>query len=119
MEKQIDAALRDPGLLRNDLTRAEVAEPASDSLKEILKIFVLIGDHLVTALDEVIGWWREQRIRERAYAIWEQAGRADGKAMDHWLQAEAELRGNSAQKALPDAELIVQRFRSMAYRIQQ
>jgi hypothetical protein len=28
---------------------------------------------------------------ERAYRIWEQAGRPDGKALEYWLQAEAEL----------------------------
>jgi hypothetical protein len=28
---------------------------------------------------------------ERAYLIWEQAGRPDGKALEYWLQAEAEL----------------------------
>ena len=33
----------------------------------------------------------EQAIRERAYAIWEQEGRPDGKDLDHWLRAEAEI----------------------------
>jgi hypothetical protein len=28
---------------------------------------------------------------ERAYLIWEQAGCPDGKALEYWLQAEAEL----------------------------
>ena len=28
---------------------------------------------------------------ERAYLIWEQAGRSDGKALEYWLQAETEL----------------------------
>ena len=35
---------------------------------------------------------RERTVRERAYAIWEQQGRPDGKSLDHWLQAEAEIR---------------------------
>lgn len=34
---------------------------------------------------------REQAIRERAYSIWEQDGRTDGKDLDHWLRAEADL----------------------------
>ncbi len=34
---------------------------------------------------------RERNIRERAYAIWEQEGRPEGKGLDHWLQAEAEI----------------------------
>jgi hypothetical protein len=28
--------------------------------------------------------------RERAYEIWEHTGRPEGKAVEHWLQAEAE-----------------------------
>ena len=38
----------------------------------------------------------EERIRLRAYEIYEQRGRRDGHAMDDWLRAEAELRGRRA-----------------------
>jgi len=34
---------------------------------------------------------REQAIRERAYAIWEQHGRPDGRCLEHWSQAETEI----------------------------
>jgi hypothetical protein len=37
------------------------------------------------------GWWHEHRIRERAYEIWDKAGRPEGKAEEHWRQAEAEI----------------------------
>ncbi len=40
--------------------------------------------------DEMTGWWHEQRVRERAYEIWERTGRPEDKAVEHWLQAEAE-----------------------------
>src|SRR6478672_7732100 len=33
-----------------------------------------------------------EEIAERAYQIYEREGRSDGRAMDHWLQAESELR---------------------------
>ena len=33
----------------------------------------------------------EQRIRERAYFIWEQEGRPRGRELDHRLRAEAEI----------------------------
>jgi hypothetical protein len=33
----------------------------------------------------------EQKIRERAYAIWEQEGRPHGRDLDHRLRAEAEI----------------------------
>jgi hypothetical protein len=36
-------------------------------------------------------WWHEQRVRDRAYAIWERDGRPEGKSVEHWLQAEAEI----------------------------
>ena len=37
------------------------------------------------------GWWHEQRVRERAYEIWERTGRPADKSVEHWLQAEAEI----------------------------
>ena len=33
----------------------------------------------------------DQRIRQRAYEIWEDLGRPDGDAHQHWLTAEREL----------------------------
>ena len=35
----------------------------------------------------------EERIRLRAYELYEQRGRADGYALDDWLQAQAEVAG--------------------------
>jgi hypothetical protein len=34
---------------------------------------------------------RNERIAERAYRIWEDAGRPEGHDVEHWLSAEAEL----------------------------
>jgi hypothetical protein len=34
---------------------------------------------------------REQRIRNRAYALWERAGGTHGKHDDHWAQATREI----------------------------
>ena len=34
---------------------------------------------------------KEQRIRARAYEIYEQDGRQDGRAEEHWQQAEREI----------------------------
>ena len=51
---------------------------------------------------------REEKIRRRAYEIWEQEGRR-GDPEDHWLRAERELRdlaqetgGIAAEAVLPD-----------------
>lgn len=35
----------------------------------------------------------QDSISARARRIWEQAGRPEGKDLDHWLRAERELRG--------------------------
>ena len=35
-------------------------------------------------------------IRERAYQLWEAAGRPDGCDLEHWLQAEALVVGTAA-----------------------
>lgn len=32
-----------------------------------------------------------KRIEERAYELWERAGRPEGRALEHWVQAEAEV----------------------------
>ena len=36
------------------------------------------------------------RIRKRAYQLWEQQGRPEGRHLDHWLQAEHELVAENA-----------------------
>jgi Protein of unknown function (DUF2934) len=41
----------------------------------------------------------EERIRQRAYELYEQRGRVDGFALDDWFQAETEiLRAQKEQK---------------------
>jgi len=42
---------------------------------------------------------RDERIRRRAYSLYEQRGRVDGHDMDDWLQAEAEVSGKSKTAA--------------------
>ncbi|MGA2203852.1 MAG: DUF2934 domain-containing protein [Terriglobales bacterium] len=41
----------------------------------------------------------EERIRQRAYRLYEERGRLDGNAMDDWLTAEAEVLGSRQAKA--------------------
>jgi Protein of unknown function (DUF2934) len=41
----------------------------------------------------------ESRIRDRAYAMWEAAGRPEGCAVDHWLAAEAKARAPRVRRA--------------------
>jgi len=45
---------------------------------------------------------RRASIEARAYAIWEHEGRPDGKDLEHWLRAEAEVEAErTAQEARP------------------
>jgi hypothetical protein len=41
----------------------------------------------------------EQQIQQRAYALYEQRGRTEGRALDDWLQAEYEIKGKQANAA--------------------
>jgi len=38
----------------------------------------------------------EERIKRRAYLLWEQDGRPEGRASEYWLRAEAEVAERSA-----------------------
>jgi DUF2934 family protein len=42
----------------------------------------------------------EEQIRRRAYDFYEQRGRQEGRELDDWLQAEAELAGTKSQQPL-------------------
>jgi hypothetical protein len=44
---------------------------------------------------------KEQAIRERAYALWEQDGRPEGRSLAHWSQAEAKI-GTEQSAAAPN-----------------
>lgn len=55
------------------------------------------------------GGWDEQWVQDRAYAIWERAGRPEGEALGHWLQAEAEV---SAERQTPKRRLSPKRIAS-------
>ncbi len=46
---------------------------------------------------------REAAIRARAHARWESEGRPEGRAEDHWLEAERSLGDESPAGGKPDA----------------
>ena len=39
----------------------------------------------------------EERVRRRAYELYEQEGREQGRCLEHWLQAQRELAGEPPQ----------------------
>lgn len=54
---------------------------------------------LLTKRDAVITT-HEEKVRARAYEIYEVRGRMDGHAEEDWLQAESEVAGSNERKAL-------------------
>ncbi|MEO6120433.1 MAG: DUF2934 domain-containing protein [Terriglobales bacterium] len=42
----------------------------------------------------------EDRIRNRAYELYEARGNHDGHEVEDWLEAEAEIRGNRAARGV-------------------
>jgi hypothetical protein len=48
-------------------------------------------------MDSEMSW--EQRVSERAHAIWEREGRPEGNPERHWAQAEEELRAEEQGQA--------------------
>ena len=46
---------------------------------------------------------RDDKVRERAYAIWEREGRPEGGAERHWAEAEEELRAEEQGMTEPSA----------------
>jgi Protein of unknown function (DUF2934) len=48
----------------------------------------------------------ERQIRERAYLLWEQAGRPEGRAEEFWFAAHAELAGEADDGAAPEGVLL-------------
>jgi hypothetical protein len=40
---------------------------------------------------------KEQRIRARAYQLWQQAGQPEGQADEYWYQAQAEIEAEAME----------------------
>ena len=49
---------------------------------------------------------REEAIRRRAYALWEQEGRPEKKDLEHWFRAEAEIAGRKYHGVTDDGKFI-------------
>ena len=47
----------------------------------------------------------EEKIRRRAYELWEQSGKKDGSEMDFWLQAEKEIAEHESAPVPPQDRL--------------
>jgi len=44
----------------------------------------------------------EEKIRRRAYELWEQSGKEDGSEMDFWLQAERQVAAETSPEPPQD-----------------
>ena len=56
--------------------------------------FVNAGEERMTETDE------ERAIRERAYFLWVDEGRPEGRALDHWERAHSETQFVDEEKVL-------------------
>jgi hypothetical protein len=63
-----------------------------------------LRDSKATASNEVtvVMSGLEDRIRQRAYELWEQSGKTDGSEMDYWLQAEREIAAETSPEPPQD-----------------
>ncbi|MFC7051145.1 DUF2934 domain-containing protein [Hansschlegelia quercus] len=46
-----------------------------------------------------------QKIRERAFQLWEEAGRPEGQEDEHWAQAERDIRGSGDESESEESRL--------------
>jgi hypothetical protein len=53
-------------------------------------------------------------INKRAYFLWEEAGRPEGKSQEHWIQACAERGLMELTMASPDGIEVLKRLRGLA-----
>ena len=51
-------------------------------------------------------------IKTRAYSLWEQAGRPNGRDQEHWSQAAAEREALERTKASPDGKEILRKVKT-------
>lgn len=57
---------------------------------------------------------REDRIRHRAYEIWERAGRPEGRGEEHWAQACAEIEAEDRTAATAEPVAMVAAVKDVA-----
>jgi hypothetical protein len=62
---------------------------------------------------------QDTAIRERAYAIWEEEGRPDGRDWEHWHRAARELTGRAAANGDTGAAPQAKRRKSPKGRIRE
>lgn len=61
----------------------------------------------------------EEAVRRRSHEIWLKEGQPEGKALQHWLRAEAELEAEQRRRAFRIAEYqkTVYRFEELKQRV--
>jgi len=59
----------------------------------------------------------EEAIRKRSYEIWQREGRPEGRALEHWLQAKAELEHEQLQPGRPKSRTF--EYHTMPYRFEE
>lgn len=63
-------------------------KPSTRKAETATRLQMAASTHLAPGLEE--------RIRQRAYELYEQEGRQEGRDEEYWLRAEAEVRGRKS-----------------------
>lgn len=58
--------------------------------------------HFDSFVEEEVMSGVEEKIRHRAYELWERSGKAGGSEMDFWLQAEREIAAETSPELPQD-----------------
>ncbi len=75
------------------IARNKRNEDPAEGSREMIEHELERGNHSGTRPPDRGTDDKEERIRRRAYEIWERDGRPDGEHERHWHQAEKELEG--------------------------
>jgi len=88
VQNSVDTPDQHPGLEPpiKESSEQQGMAPAPDDRERLMPVGkpgVRVGSDVKTATDDERNEW----IRQRAYSLWEQAGRPDGRDAEHWEQA--------------------------------
>jgi uncharacterized protein YfaQ (DUF2300 family) len=75
--------------------KAEVARKKAPSTTKSMSRTVAASSAAFAARPDAL----DERVRRRAYELWESEGRPAGREHDHWLQAEREVAATPRQHA--------------------
>jgi hypothetical protein len=87
----------DPRELERKIEQATRISSSVSDQATVERLQALVEDLKHKLMQIVDGRRNKHEIRTRAREIWEQSGRPEGRDVEFWVQAEAEVRGRDQQ----------------------